>query len=119
MLPKLPVTRPDEPFGVRHHIFLMPFVDLAMEVATTRQAYQSGHLIKSAERSKLIIRDRLLRDAHSSRYSQVGVLTPVGNTRDQGVGNRILAPGGEQHGSHLLKRGNHFDRLIVLGFHLT
>jgi hypothetical protein len=47
----------------------------------------------------------------------------VGNTRDQGVEYRadvrILAPGAATWAPHLHKRGNHFDRLIVLNFHLT
>jgi hypothetical protein len=47
------------------------------------------------------------------------VLNPVGDTRDQGVGNRVLVPGVEQRAPHPHKRGNHFDRLIVMGVHLT
>jgi hypothetical protein len=49
----------------------------------------------------------------------VRVLNPVGDTRDQGVGNRVLAPSVEQRAPHPHKRGNHFDRLIVMGVHLT
>jgi hypothetical protein len=47
----------------------------------------------------------------------------VGNTRDQDVeyraDARVLAPGAATWAPHLRKRGNHFDRLIVLNFHLT
>jgi hypothetical protein len=59
------------------------------------------------------------RPAAATGVRPVRVLNPVGDTRDQGVGDRVLAPGVEQRAPHLHKRGNHFDRLIVMGVHLT